>query len=68
MQDVIQNMKICIAKSGMKKKDVACKMGITEKKLSDILHGRKVIDAPVIRMFCRALQTTPNELFLQKDK
>ena len=30
MQDVIQNMRICIAKSGMKKKDIACKMGISE--------------------------------------
>ena len=67
MQNVIKNMEIWIAKSGMKKKDIARQMEISEKKLSDILHGRKKIDVPVIRTFCTVLAITPNELFMYKE-
>ena len=68
MQNVIKNMEIWIAKSGMKKKEVARQMEITEKKLSDILHGRKKIDVPIIRTFCVVLAITPNDLFMYKEQ
>lgn len=67
MQIVVKNMEIYIAKSGMKKKAIAENMGISNRKLSDILHGRKTIDVPIIRAFCVALAITPNDLFLYKD-
>ena len=66
MQNVIKNMEIWITKRGMKKKDIACQMEISEKTLSDILHGRKKIDVPVIRTFCTVLGITPNDLFMYK--
>lgn len=68
MQLVIKNMAIWITKSGMKKKDLARQMGITDKKLSDILHGRKKIDVLIIRTFCTALAITPNDLFMYKKQ
>lgn len=59
----IDNVKIIIVKKGFKQKFIAQKMGISEKKLSDILNGRKVIDVNIIELFCRALDVCPNELF-----
>lgn len=68
MQNVIKNMEIWITKRGMKKKDIARQMEISEKKLSDILHGRKKIDVPIIRTFCAVLAITPNDLLADKEQ
>lgn len=67
MQNVIKNIELWITKRGIKKKDIARQMEISDKKLSDILHGRKKIDVPIIRAFCAVLKITPNDLFMYKE-
>ena len=67
MEDFIVAMELAITKSGMKKKDVARKMGVPERKLSDVLHRRNKIDVPIIRKFCVAVGVTPDELFEYKQ-
>ena len=64
MKDVKRAMAVWIAQRGMKKMDVAKRMGISSRKLSDILHGRRRIDEAIIKSFCKAVSVTPNELFL----
>lgn len=67
MEDIRKAMAVQIVDSGMKKKDVAQQMEISSKKLSDLLHGRKVIDVSIIRSFCTVLNITPNDLFYYKS-
>lgn len=52
-----------IKQKGLKQKYVAEQMKMTERKLSDILNGRKIIDEKIILSFCNALNVEPNELF-----
>ena len=59
----IDNVKSIIAKKGFKQKFIAQEMGISERKLSDVLNGRKIIDVNIIEMLCSALDVCPNELF-----
>lgn len=68
MQNFIAAMNVKIAESGLKKKTIAEKMEITDKKLSDILHGRTKISVDIIRSFCEAVGTTPNYLFEYKKQ
>ena len=68
MQNVIDSMNEIIARSGLKKKDVAKGMSMTDKKLSDVLHGRRTITVEIIRAFCKTMSVTPNELFMQKKE
>lgn len=63
MNEFTNTMKAIIKKAGYKNKFVAEKMGITERQLSDILNGRKIIDYKIILLFCQATDTEPNELF-----
>ncbi len=67
VEDIRKAMAVQIVDSGMKKKDVAQQMEISSKKLSDLLHGRKVIDVSIIRSFCTVLDITPNDLFYYKS-
>lgn len=61
--EIASTVKRIIKQKGLKQKYVAGKMGITERKFSDIVNGRKTIDENVIRKLCFALEVTPNELF-----
>jgi DNA-binding Xre family transcriptional regulator len=67
VEDIRKAMAVQIVDSGMKKKDVAQQMEISSRKLSDLLHGRKVIDVSIIRSFCTVLDITPNDLFYYKS-
>lgn len=60
---VAQNTKRLIAKFGLKQKAVAERMNISDRRLSDILNGRKIIDDVIIQSLCNALDVEPNELF-----
>jgi len=57
------NVKKYISKSGLKQKFFAEKIGMTERQLSDIINGRKIIDSSMILTLCEALEVSPNELF-----
>ena len=61
-------VKIKMTEKGLRQKEVAAKMGLTEKKLSDALNGRKVINITMIRGICEALGVSPNELFMYKKE
>lgn len=63
MNSLVIVVKDILKQKGLKQKYVAGKMGITERKFSDIVNGRKTIDENVIRKLCFALEVTPNELF-----
>lgn len=60
--DFTLRVKSIIAGKGIKHKFIAEKMGITDRKLSDILNGRKTIDIELIMLFCNALEISPNEI------
>ena len=68
MQNFVTAMNVKIAERGLMKKAVAKRMNITDKKLSDILHGRSKISVEIIRSFCEAVGTTPNSLFEYKKQ
>ena len=59
----IENTKKLIQKKGYKQTFIAQKMKISDRKLSDILNHRKVIDVSIIFSLCEALEVSPNELF-----
>lgn len=61
--NVVINAKKAIIASGLKQKVVAERMNISYKKLSNILTGRKMVDANIVISLCRALDVSPNELF-----
>ena len=63
MNSISNNVKRIIREKGLKQKYIAEKMGITERKLSDILNGRKVIDEGIIMSLYDTLNVEPNELF-----
>ena len=63
MEKLIYTIRWIINSKGLKQKAVAERMGITDKKLSEMLNGRKKIYFEDIQKFCSALNVTPNELF-----
>lgn len=66
--DVICRLSLIISEKGLKKCVVARQAGLTPKKFSDILHGRRSLKAEMIMPLCRAIGCTPNELFDEKEK
>lgn len=52
-----------IKESGIKQKKIAEDAGYTEKKFSDMLNGRKKMDAVDFFRISQALNITPNDLF-----
>lgn len=62
MQEIISNIRKIICSNGQKQKYIAEKMQINERKMSDILNGRKVLDAEIILSLCNALEVSPNQL------
>ena len=68
MNEFISKTKKLIKEKGIKQRYLAQKMGISERKLSDILNGRKKIDIEIILLFCNALKIEPNELIYYESK
>lgn len=68
MNEFISKTKKLIEEKGIKQKYLAQKMGISERKLSDILNGRKKIDIEIILLFCNTLKIQPNELINTQQK
>lgn len=60
---IIDNIRELIKDSGRKQRFVANLAGIPEKQFSDMLNGRKKIEAKDIAAIAAALEVTPNELF-----
>ena len=60
---VAKNAKSIILRTGLKQKVIAERMNMSDRKLSDILNGRKIIDDVIVLLLCRALEVTPNDLF-----
>ena len=56
-----------IAQKGLMQKAVALKAGFSEQQFSDMLNGRKVIRAEYIPLIAKALEVTPNDLFITKE-
>jgi DNA-binding Xre family transcriptional regulator len=63
MSIVADNVERIIREKGMSKCSVAEKAGFTQKAFSAMLHGRKLILAEHVTALCRALHTTPNDLY-----
>ena len=59
MNNLSKEVKNILSQKGLKQKFVAQKMGITERKFSDIVNNRKTIDESVIRSLCSALDVSP---------
>ncbi len=60
---VATTIKRIIKSKGLKQKSVAERAGIPEKKFSDMLTGRAMIQACYIPAIANALEVTPNEIF-----
>lgn len=58
----VENTKRVIKEKGYKQTFVAKKMNMTDRKLSDILNYRKMIDVEIIAALCKVLEVEPNEL------
>jgi len=59
----VKNTKNIIREKGYKQTFIAQKMNISDRKLSDILNYRKMIDVDIVCSLCDALDVSPNELF-----
>ena len=59
----INNMRKIIQERGYKQVFIARQMNISERKLSDILNNRKVIDIDIVLSLCNVLHVSPDELF-----
>lgn len=57
------NIRKIIIQKGLRYNAVARRVGITNKKLSDMLNGRRIIKAIDIMRISEALEVTPNEIF-----
>mgnify|MGYP002526982148 CR=1 FL=1 len=62
--------RICdaVADSGLKQKDIAGRIGVSERVLSAMLEGKRKIYADVFFRFCQVLNKTPDELYNYKKK
>lgn len=58
-----KHIKEIILQKDIKQKAVARAANIPEKQFSNMVNGRKKVDARHILPICRALGITPNELF-----
>lgn len=65
MSIVSANIRNIIAQKGYKQNAVAQRAGMSQKSLSSMLHGRKVIRADMIPALALALDVEPNDLFVQ---
>lgn len=63
---IIRNIECIIAEKGIKKRNVAEKIGLTAHQFSDMLRGRRTIKAADVILLCDALNVEPNELFEYK--
>ena len=57
------NISKIVYDAGMKQNAVAERAGISPKKFSEMLHGRRIIKAVDILNISRALGVTPNDIF-----
>lgn len=64
MLDVRDCIAIAIEKSGMKKKVVAQKAGITDQQMSDIIAKRRRLDANEFVNICNAIHMNPNGVLI----
>lgn len=64
---IISNIECIIAEKGIKKRNVAEKIGLTAQQFSDMLRGRRTIKAADVILLCDALEISPNELFEYKQ-
>ena len=64
MVDVRDYIEPAIQKSGMKKKVVARKAGITDQQLSDIMAKRRRLDANEFVNICFAIHMNPNDVLV----
>ena len=60
---VATNAQRIIQSKGLKQKNIARKMNLTENQLSSIFNGRKRIDSDIVISLCGALDVSPNVLF-----
>ena len=67
MEIITETAKKIIHRKGLKQRAVAILAGYTEKQLSDLLCGRKIMKASDAKRICDALNVTPNELFAVED-
>ena len=61
--DVLNNLKILLEKSGFKQNYVAKQIGLTDRELSDILYKRKLLRIEHIVPITEVLNVSPNDLF-----
>ena len=61
-----ENIKLLIYQKGYKQKAIAEKIGVGERKFSNMLNGRKKIDIEYVVPIADALGVTPNDLFYPK--
>lgn len=54
-------------KKKMKQSAVAIEAGLTPQQFNDLLHGRKLLREEFILPICRALECTPNDLFIEEE-
>ena len=64
MVDVRDYIEPSIQRSGMKKKAVASKAGITDQQLSDIIAKRRRLDANEFVNICFAIHMKPNDVLV----
>ena len=64
---IISNIERIIAEKGIKKRNVAEKIGLTAHQFSDMLRGRRTIKAVDVILLCDVLEISPNELFEYKQ-
>lgn len=61
--DVGANIKVLMARKGLKQKYVAEKAGFNEAEFSKLLNGKRGINAAVIPAIATAIGCTPNDIF-----
>lgn len=61
---VAKNAKRIIDNKGLKQLAVAKRMGIEYRTFNNMLNGRKIITADDVELLVKALEITPNDLFI----
>jgi transcriptional regulator with XRE-family HTH domain len=67
MPDIRDGLKVVIEGSGMKKKAVAQRMGLTDQQLTDIFYKRRKLDANELVEACKVLNVRPDVIFAASD-
>lgn len=65
---VIPNIRNIIDERGLKQYAVAKKAGYTKQQFNNLLNGRRIITDADIYKITRALEVTPNDLFLHEGQ